>query len=56
MALLSGVLRVTCPRSGKEVKVNDECVPKGGPRCPFFKYVSLQGQTSFYVKCDYNET
>lgn len=47
MPLLTGKLRVTCPKTNSEVEVKSKCT-----ECDSFKHISWQGLTPL-VSCNY---
>lgn len=52
MVLLSAIIRIVCPETGKEVKLHEVCQDadgKGTP-CQYYKHFGVEGQ-KIYVAC-----
>ena len=52
MVLLRAVIRIVCPKTGKEVELHKECQDadgKGTP-CQYYKHFGLEGH-KVYVAC-----
>lgn len=50
MGLLTGKIVITCPRTGKEVKLDEACVTRG-KRCEYYVCWGIRGSKAM-VSCD----
>lgn len=52
MVLLRAIIRIVCPKTGKEVKLHEDCqdADKHGTPCQHYLHFGIEGHT-IYVAC-----